>query len=639
MAAEIISINRGSGERAATPDQERLASALKAATLSPLEDLVANLFANADDMIFDLVGKTGSDEERRSLFEALRTIRLGAKDVRQSFIAQVLRGFSPDADAPATKLEDFDLSTLKLQDAESLEIKIAVDNMATKARSQHLEALRDYELYLQSALKSGLLAINEKSLSPESITSAFRGAFESVQSTIEVKLVVFKLFDRVVVSGLGGIYRAAVAVLEPVAKGLPRPRPKPRLDPEALTGVDAQIDAIINRSQRIFRGAAEAPPQAMAELQSSLNHFFKRNGPGSMAAAEERLMAAQSIIAERLAGVGEESSERAAVERLRLAVCIAALDEDGPLTDPNRLSRVAQILGVGRGDAAAGLASAAGAGAAAAATPNELIDPAQIRQRERDRMIKSVRAEVAREVNGIIQGRVLSLPSVRFVESKLSLLLSIYRARGGGDSPAAIAARDLVVRVIECLIDHQARKEIPEPRRASIEQELKYAFRDIGMDENSALQQIRALDLLLQELVQIDAPAAKGIRAGDNPDQKDDLAARRKGEGAAAGETGPDDADSIGNYLPTVLRPGIWFRVYDALTEQTRWMELESYHVAQGIVSFTGFTGSEHLSLSTRRLVDDLLDGRSETTSTSPETIEALAQIRRITQHRPRSQN
>lgn len=61
-----------------------------------------------------------------------------------------------------------------------------------------------------------------------------------------------------------------------------------------------------------------------------------------------------------------------------------------------------------------------------------------------------------------------------------------------------------------------------------------------------------------------------------------------------------------------ILTSGTWFKVWDGVHQQERWLKLSQYYSAQDTVVFTDFAGQNLFRMRAMALVNDLLDGRSE---------------------------
>lgn len=217
MTATVHPLFSGSpkgGEQTAAPAPSHpFVLELRDATLGVLDELVRRMFDSADDTLFEMGEKSASDEERRRYFDTMRVLRLDRGKVGVAFADDFTRGFAPVAAKRNAKLE-FDLDSLSIQPTEELEEKIAITNMAAKAEGLYKTPIWEVERLLESAAKDYGVPVSPLALGPSRICEAFGKATAVLDADFHVKLVIYKLFDRVVINELGSVYAAAMEVLE-----------------------------------------------------------------------------------------------------------------------------------------------------------------------------------------------------------------------------------------------------------------------------------------------------------------------------------------------------------------------------------------------------------------------------------------
>ena len=176
--------------------------------------LVTTLFENADDTLFDLASKAESNAAQASFFDGMREVRKQRQSIETKFQERFSRQFSdfqtgrapagggrPDGgSAPAPG----ELSLSLLDDSE-LEESLAVGSMVAKAENRlqrPLFALNQRLAHLANARVEDA----SNPIGPAIIAQTFREAMANAETTLEVKLVVYKLFDRFVLGGLDALY-------------------------------------------------------------------------------------------------------------------------------------------------------------------------------------------------------------------------------------------------------------------------------------------------------------------------------------------------------------------------------------------------------------------------------------------------
>jgi hypothetical protein len=118
----------------------------------------------------------------------------------QKHITQLKNNFVDNQNTPAP------IGGLSLLEDDSLEEKIAITNLVTKAQHrflEHLTALAYRYGYLLGGIK---LEKEQQPLSPKLICDAFREATSECDTSIQVKLILFKLLDQYLMADLGDMY-------------------------------------------------------------------------------------------------------------------------------------------------------------------------------------------------------------------------------------------------------------------------------------------------------------------------------------------------------------------------------------------------------------------------------------------------
>jgi hypothetical protein len=203
-----------------------LVAELKAATIGQLDELLRRMFDSADDTLFEMGEKSPNDAERRRYFDTMRVLRLDRSKVASGFAEDLDRGFTPSrvgGDAGA----QFDLDSLSIQPTEELEERIAITNMAAKAEGLYKSQIWELERRLETASRDFGAVVSPIALSPGRICEAFSKGTASLDTDFQIKLVIFKLFDRVVIRDLGRVYSDALELLDRVGVTSSRkPRPQ-----------------------------------------------------------------------------------------------------------------------------------------------------------------------------------------------------------------------------------------------------------------------------------------------------------------------------------------------------------------------------------------------------------------------------
>jgi hypothetical protein len=175
---------------------------------SVLGEQLSEMFEKADDILFDSAEKARNGTEQQLYLDTMRTVRVQRAKImaafRKSLREALLKLAEDDARSGKTRSSD-DASQWSLVEGEAVEEMIAVHNMETKAVSLHSHELVELQRRLSrlADLTGGSLSPN--AMSPARIIRAFQSSIESLKVEFPIKLVIFKLFDRLVVGRLSEV--------------------------------------------------------------------------------------------------------------------------------------------------------------------------------------------------------------------------------------------------------------------------------------------------------------------------------------------------------------------------------------------------------------------------------------------------
>lgn len=206
-----------------------LAERIRKIGFDGLRSILDEMFEGADDALFDMADKADSNNERSLHFDAMRILRIERPRIYDAFTRAMSQGVYDGTLPDADPREDGDDFSLMPQDV--VEEEIAVNNMVNKAAQRYRDHIAWLEDGLEQLAARPGVHIHKWAFSPRTLNGAFHYAMSATDLAIEVKLLVYKLFDRFVVARLPEIY-------EPVGRALtdfgfePRtPRPERRREP------------------------------------------------------------------------------------------------------------------------------------------------------------------------------------------------------------------------------------------------------------------------------------------------------------------------------------------------------------------------------------------------------------------------
>lgn len=199
----------------AEPATLALVEELRAMVSDTLGLGIERMFDGADDMLFEMARRASNNKDQRVYFDAMRVVRLGRPKIGKIFRAEIARGFDGSARREqAAQAAELGYDNLTLQESKALEQSIAISAMSAKAENQHGDLLFELSRRLEWLIKEKRAPISSEALSPATLCDAFRRSAETLDVEFDVELVIFKLFDRQVMSELGELYTRAMAFLE-----------------------------------------------------------------------------------------------------------------------------------------------------------------------------------------------------------------------------------------------------------------------------------------------------------------------------------------------------------------------------------------------------------------------------------------
>jgi len=572
---------------------DALRRALCAGCVEFLGDLARQMLDSADDALFKMSETAASDLERRQFIDTMRVLRLDRAGFGERFSEAIAAGF----EAATPSAADTDPIELRIQPTEELEERIAIANLAARIDGQFGAPLQDLRRRLDAARANGA-RIPEPALTPSGICAAFAAAMTALRAGFEIKLIVYKLFERVLCRNFERLLRRVLDTLEQhgysarvAAAALPR---HGGWAAAAATQPAAAISAATPATAAA--GGMALPWPAAGALPDSTRALI--------AALLARLSAASpsAAVAATAAPAAKPSLPPVVAELLAMAE-----EFDG---DHQAIGRLDTVL-------ASALASARTGGDAL----HEVVASLRAQLREQRRLLlRQVRGEVARELELRIIDRALPTPLHSLLRSGIGPLLALRLLHGGRDSDGFRDADRLLDRVLASLDIARPPREQDQQARAALLVDLRMALLGVGM---SAARAGLLIDGLLASWAQCDAmpptvTAASAPVAAPAPATETAAAPERDGALHPAAPA----------LLARVLLPETWFRVFDVSRNQTRWLKVGSYYPGEDLVRFTGIDDSTQLSLRASRLGHDLVDGRSEPINPSPDSRAALDALR-----------
>ncbi len=223
---------------------KKLLASLEAHVCAQLDAPVNRLFEGVDDALFDLADRSAQNNQG-DFFQGMREIRRRRQPMHQEFLRLVRQGFAdlgttrPSEPRPDASTEDEPRVHLELMNESDVEIGVATDAMVSRIEGQHSQPL--WALHQRFGLLVGARdRVNSANnpMGPRRLCAAFVEAAEVLDVSLEVRLIVLKLFER-------HVLQALEALIDQINNAL------------AKAGVLAEI-----RHEFVRRGKDAAPAEA-----------------------------------------------------------------------------------------------------------------------------------------------------------------------------------------------------------------------------------------------------------------------------------------------------------------------------------------------------------------------------------------
>lgn len=184
-------------------DNSSLLINIQSRVLSNLSDLLTELFNQMDDAFFDLAENASNNQEQNQYFEAMRELRLHARDVDNRFRKELAYQFDllqkRQQDEPDLKKLNDDLS---LVEKDRVELDVAIGNMRHKLKTSYPDLLLHLAQRLNQYLDIDWLNESNHPLGTEVLINGFANALDQFAMPLKIHLMVLKYFERYVIDNL-----------------------------------------------------------------------------------------------------------------------------------------------------------------------------------------------------------------------------------------------------------------------------------------------------------------------------------------------------------------------------------------------------------------------------------------------------
>src|SRR5690554_2268454 len=176
-----------------------------------LKAVLVSFFEQADDSLFSLADRAGSNTDQSAYFDAMRELRLRRKAIALSVLQYVGQAFNELGRFKPVRsggsLEEVNQDTLSLMEHSELEEQVTIESLTNRLGNRHQEQIRMLAARVRHLVPGLELSDDQIPLSPEVICGSIAEACSDLDIDIRAKLVVLKLFERLLTDKLDHFYR------------------------------------------------------------------------------------------------------------------------------------------------------------------------------------------------------------------------------------------------------------------------------------------------------------------------------------------------------------------------------------------------------------------------------------------------
>ena len=185
---------------------------LRDKTRQQLQIRLHELFDKADDALFELADQSQSNQEQNLYFDSMREVRLRRRTMEAVFFRRIDIAFAQLLDPQAHREEggvheQVSADDLSLIQHDELEELVATEGMVNKANAEFAEPIQHLTMRIDHLVPVKVYQRNNP-VGADVICHAFTEAAKSSRIDVKAKLVLFKLFDKLVMNHLGDLYQS-----------------------------------------------------------------------------------------------------------------------------------------------------------------------------------------------------------------------------------------------------------------------------------------------------------------------------------------------------------------------------------------------------------------------------------------------
>lgn len=176
-----------------------------------LASMIANLFDNTDDALFELADKAVNSDDQTMYFDSMREVRIKRQVMESLFARSLQDNFKVFQRSSATEQQasSEESGTFSLMQDDELEESVAIRGMVSKINTLFGRSLP--QLIQRMDFLAAQVTIDEGNnpVGPVKLSESFQYACQELSLNIRAKLMIYKLFEKHVLEELDELYFSA----------------------------------------------------------------------------------------------------------------------------------------------------------------------------------------------------------------------------------------------------------------------------------------------------------------------------------------------------------------------------------------------------------------------------------------------
>ena len=197
-------------DRKILPQFNSLTQDVRKLLLNHLAEQVRAAFTQADNTLFKCAEKAENNQVQDMFFESIREVRKQHLLIERAFLQSITNQFDSFINgtaAPEQNIKTIDANTLSLIKNDDFEESLLITSMSKKVSERCMEALYGIEQRL-ALINSGKKPGANSPLAPSMIAHSFYTALSSSSFSLQIKTILYMLFEEFVMRELDQLYSA-----------------------------------------------------------------------------------------------------------------------------------------------------------------------------------------------------------------------------------------------------------------------------------------------------------------------------------------------------------------------------------------------------------------------------------------------